>query len=51
MRELNVPHWLGPGQFVWDAEGAPTTGQVIIVVNLRARVLSVSKNGVEIGRS
>ena len=50
-RELAVPHWLEPGQYVWDDEGAPATGQTIVVVNIRARVLSVYRAGVEIGRS
>ena len=50
VRELNIPHWLPPGEYVWDAEGAPA-GQTIIVVNIRARVLSVYRAGHEIGRS
>jgi lipoprotein-anchoring transpeptidase ErfK/SrfK len=51
-RELPVTHWLQPGEFVWDAEAAAAaTGEAILVVNLRARVLSVYKGGVEIGRS
>jgi len=50
-RELAVPHWLQPGQFVWDDEGAPAAGPTIVVVNIRARVLSVYRAGVEIGRS
>src|SRR5688500_19951433 len=41
-RELAVPNWLQPGEFAWDAEAAAAaTGEAIIVVNLRARVLSV----------
>lgn len=52
VRELPIQHWLPPGEFAWDAEAAAAqTGEAIIVVNLRARVLSVYKNGVEIGRS
>lgn len=50
VRELDIPHWLPPGEYVWDAEGAPA-GQTIIVVNIRARVLSVYRAGHEIGRS
>jgi lipoprotein-anchoring transpeptidase ErfK/SrfK len=52
LRELPIRHWLPPGEFAWDAEAAAAqTGEAIVVVNLRARVLSVYKNGVEIGRS
>lgn len=50
VRELDVPHWLEPGQYVWNDEGAPA-GRTIVVVNIRARVLSVYRAGVEIGRS
>ena len=50
-RELEVPHWLEPGQYVWNDEGAPASGPTIVVVNIRARVLSVYRAGVEIGRS
>lgn len=51
-RELPVQNWLRPGEFAWDAEAAAAqTGEAIVVVNLRARVLSIYKNGVEIGRS
>ena len=50
-RELDIPHWLGPGEWVWNAEGAPAQGETIIVVNLRARVISVYRAGHEIGRS
>ena len=50
-RELQVPHWLRPGEFVWNDDDAPRTGQTIVVVNIRARVLSVYRAGVEIGRS
>ena len=50
VRELDIPHWLEPGQYVWNDEGAPA-GRTIVVVNIRARVLSVYRAGVEIGRS
>lgn len=50
-RELNIPHWLRPGEYVWDDEGAPASGPTIVVVNIRARVLSVYRAGIEIGRS
>ena len=49
-RELPITQWLRPGEFAWNDEGAPA-GQTIIVVNIRARVLSVYRAGVEIGRS
>ncbi len=50
-QELDVPHWLGPGEYVWAGENAPPEGETVIVVNIRARVLSVYRAGVEVGRS
>ncbi len=50
-QELDVPHWLGPGEYVWAGENAPAEGETVVVVNIRARVLSVYRAGVEIGRS
>lgn len=50
-RELDIPHWLRPGEYVWDDEGAPASGPTVVVVNIRARVLSVYRAGIEIGRS
>ncbi len=50
-QELDVPHWLGPGEYVWAGENAPAEGETVIVVNIRARVLSVYRAGIEIGRS
>jgi hypothetical protein len=50
VRELQIPHWLRPGQFVWNDDGVPP-GDMIVVVNIRARVLSVYRGGIEIGRS
>lgn len=49
--ELPVAHWLPPGEYVWDAARAPAAGPLVIVVNIRARVLSAYRDGVEIGRS
>lgn len=49
-RELPITQWLRPGEYAWDDEGAPA-GRAVIVVNIRARVLSVYRAGVEIGRS
>ena len=50
-RELSVPHWLRPGEYVWNDDDAPRAGPTVVVVNIRARVLSVYRDGVEIGRS
>ena len=50
-RELSVPHWLRPGEYVWNDDDAPRAGATVIVANIRARVLSVYRDGVEIGRS
>jgi len=47
---MGVNRWLRPGEFVWDDERAPA-GRVTIVVDLGARLLSVYRSGVEIGRS
>jgi len=49
-RELDIPHWLRPGEFAWNDEGV-APGETIVVVNIRARVLSVYRGGIEIGRS
>lgn len=37
------------GQWHWDEAGAPTTGPIVITVDLDARVLSVFRGGYEIG--
>ena len=50
VRELAISRWLRPGEYAWNAEGVPP-GDTVIVVNLRARVLSVYRGGIEIGRS
>jgi lipoprotein-anchoring transpeptidase ErfK/SrfK len=50
-RELDIPHWLRPGEFVWTDQVVPDSGSTVVVVNLRARVVSVYRAGVEIGRS
>jgi hypothetical protein len=49
-RELPIVQWLRPGEYAWDDDGAPD-GPVVIVANIRARVLSVYRGGYEIGRS
>ncbi|HEY7810179.1 MAG TPA: L,D-transpeptidase family protein [Allosphingosinicella sp.] len=47
---LPVDRWLASGEFAWRAEET-APGPVTIVVDLRARTLSVYRQGVEIGRS
>jgi lipoprotein-anchoring transpeptidase ErfK/SrfK len=48
--ELPIGRLLEPGEFAWDDEGVPA-GQTIIVVNLKAQLLSIYRGGYEIGRS
>jgi lipoprotein-anchoring transpeptidase ErfK/SrfK len=48
--ELPIGRLLVSGEYAWDDEGVPA-GRANIVVNLRARVLSVYRSGHEIGRS
>ncbi len=48
--ELAIDRWLRPGEFAWNDDGVPA-GETVIVVNIRARVLSVYRGGIEIGRS
>ena len=50
-RELDITHWLRPGEYVWTDRPIPAEGPTIIVANIRGRVLSVYRAGVEIGRS
>lgn len=49
-RELPIGDWLRPGQYAWDDQGV-APGPLTIVVNIRGRVLSAYRSGVEIGRS
>ena len=49
-KELPITRWLRPGEFAWNDDDVPA-GPTTIVVNLRARVLSAYRHGVEIGRS
>jgi len=37
------------GEWHWDEEGAPATGPLVVTVDLEARVLSVFRDGYEIG--
>ena len=47
---LPVHRWLRSGEYAWSSEeSAP--GPVTVVVDLRARTLSVYRRGIEIGRS
>lgn len=47
---LDVGAPLGPGDYVWDTDGAPA-GRAQIVVDLDKRRLFVYRGGVEIGRA
>lgn len=47
---LDVGRPLGPGDYVWDPEGAPA-GPTRIVVDVARRQLYAYRGGVEIGRS
>jgi lipoprotein-anchoring transpeptidase ErfK/SrfK len=47
---LPVGRWLRSGEYAWRAEET-APGPVTIVVDLRARTLSVYRRGIEIGRS
>jgi lipoprotein-anchoring transpeptidase ErfK/SrfK len=46
---LPVDRWLASGEYVWGEETG--RGPITIVVDVRARTLSVYRKGVEIGRS
>ena len=37
------------GEWHWDEQGAPTTGTTVVTVDLKANVLSVFRDGYEIG--
>jgi hypothetical protein len=50
LRELPVSGWLEPGRYIWDDRGVPA-GPTTIVVNIRGRVLSAYRSGIEVGRS
>jgi lipoprotein-anchoring transpeptidase ErfK/SrfK len=47
---MAIHRWLKPGEFAWDDTGVPE-GRVTIVVDVRARTISVYRAGMEIGRS
>lgn len=48
-RVLKIDGPFRHGDYAWDESGAPTTGPVIITVDLRAQTLSVFRAGYEIG--
>jgi len=48
-RVLKIDGPFRHGDFAWDEKGAPTTGRVIVTVDLRAQTLSVFRDGYEIG--
>ncbi|TFI57524.1 L,D-transpeptidase [Sphingomonas parva] len=47
---LALDHPLAPGEYAWNEEGAPA-GAAVIVADLRAQMLYVYRQGVEIGRT
>ena len=47
---MAINHWLAPGEYAWNDEGV-APGPVTVVADLRSRILSVYRAGVEIGRS
>ena len=48
-RVLKIDGPFRHGDFVWNEDGAPATGPIIITVDLRAQTLSVFRAGYEIG--
>lgn len=48
-RILPIKGPLKYGEWHWNTDGAPKTGQLIITVDLEARVMSVFRDGYEIG--
>jgi lipoprotein-anchoring transpeptidase ErfK/SrfK len=49
--ELPVGRLLRPGEWAWTDGTAPAAGETLIVVNLRAQLLSLYRGGYEIGRA
>ena len=49
-RFLRDDHLLHPGEYAWDDEAVPA-GRPLVVVNLKAQLLSVYRSGYEIGRA
>ena len=48
-RVLDIPGAMRPGQWYWDERGAPADGPIIITVDLKAQVISIFRDGYEIG--
>lgn len=48
-RVLNIDGPFTHGRWVWDEDGAPATGPLVITIDLDAQVLSVFRDGYEIG--
>ncbi len=48
-RVLAVASPMKFGEWHWDEKGAPATGEIVITVDLEAQVLSVFRDGYEIG--
>ncbi|QIG81979.1 L,D-transpeptidase family protein [Sphingosinithalassobacter tenebrarum] len=48
-RVLPIDEPIKFGHWYWDERGAPATGTMIITIDLKAQVLSVWRNGYEIG--
>ena len=46
---LTIDKQMRHGDWVWDASKAPATGQVLITVDLKAQMMSVFRDGYEIG--
>lgn len=48
-RVLNIEGPFTHGRWVWDEDGAPATGKLVVTIDLDAQVLSVFRDGYEIG--
>lgn len=46
---LPIDHAMKQGEYYWDESAAPKTGQIVVTVDLAAQVLSVFRDGHEIG--
>jgi lipoprotein-anchoring transpeptidase ErfK/SrfK len=49
--ELPVGRTLQPGEWAWTDGSVPALGEALIVVNLRAQLLSLYRGGYEVGRA
>ncbi len=48
-RVLNIDGPFTHGRWVWDEDGAPASGKLVVTIDLDAQVLSVFRDGYEIG--